>query len=104
MLWKAISSREEENLYISEASKLDDDEEEAHYKSKALNGPKTAIKRSEGEGRPSRSGVNFTNIFTYSFYARSSQKCKNSVKLLVSFYAFGIYWSKSCLVDPKSCP
>jgi hypothetical protein len=64
MLWKAISSREEGNLYFSEANKLDDDEEEekSHYKSKALNGPKTAIKRSEGEGRPSRSGVNFINV------------------------------------------
>ncbi len=32
----------------------------------------------------------------YSSYARSSQKRKNSVKLSVSFYAFGIYWRKSC--------
>ncbi len=29
-------------------------------------------------------------------YARSSQKRKNSVKLSVSFYAFGIYGRKSC--------
>jgi len=41
-------------------------------------------------------GLNFTNIFTYSFYARSSQKRKNLIKLSVSFYAFGIYWLKSC--------
>ncbi len=41
-------------------------------------------------------GVDFTNIFMYSFYARSSQKRKNSVKLSVSFYAFGIYERKSC--------
>jgi len=44
----------------------------------------------------SGSGLNFTNIFTYEFYTCSSQKRKNSVKLSVSFYAFGIYWRKSC--------
>ncbi len=43
-----------------------------------------------------KAGLNFTNIFTYSFYARSSQKHKNSVKLSVTFYTFGIYWRKSC--------
>jgi len=32
--------------------------------------------------------VNFTKAFTSSFYARSSKKRKNSVKLSVSFYAF----------------
>jgi len=31
---------------------------------------------------------------TYSFYARSSPKRKNSVKLSVSFYAFGTYERK----------
>jgi len=36
--------------------------------------------------------LNFTKIFTRSFYARSSQKTENSVKLSVSFYTFGIYW------------
>ncbi len=41
-------------------------------------------------------GLSFTNIFTNSFYACSSQKCQNSVKLSVTFYAFGIYWRKSC--------
>ncbi len=35
--------------------------------------------------------------FTYSFYARRSQKCKNTVKSSVSFYAFGIYKRQSCL-------
>jgi len=40
-------------------------------------------------------GLDFTNIFTWSFYARSSQKRKNSVKSSVSFYAFGIYRRKS---------
>jgi len=35
-----------------------------------------------------RPGVDFTNIFTSSFYTRSSQKHNNSVKLSVSFYAF----------------
>jgi len=43
-----------------------------------------------------RHGLNLINIFSYSFYARSSQKRKNSVKLSVSFYAFVIYWRKSC--------
>ncbi len=38
------------------------------------------------------SGLNSTNIFTRSFYARSSQKHKSSV----SFYAFGTYRRKSC--------
>jgi len=33
---------------------------------------------------------------TYSFYTRSSTKRKNSVKLSVSFYAFGTYERKSC--------
>jgi len=41
-------------------------------------------------------GLSFTNTFMYSFYALSSQKRKNSVKLSVSFCAFGIYWRKSC--------
>jgi len=41
-------------------------------------------------------GVNFINIFELSFYPRSSAKRKNSVKLSVSFYAFGIYVRKSC--------
>jgi len=42
----------------------------------------------------------FYKFFLYeselSIYACSSQKRKNSVKLSVSFYAFGIYWRKSC--------
>ncbi len=41
-------------------------------------------------------GFNFINIFTHSCYARSSPERKNSVKLSVSFYAFGIYARKSC--------
>jgi len=41
--------------------------------------------------------VNFINICMYNIFARSSQKRNNSVKLSVSFYAFGIYWRKSCL-------
>jgi len=41
-------------------------------------------------------GLNFTNIFTSSFYTRSSQKRKNSAKSSVFFYAFGIYGRKSC--------
>jgi len=40
--------------------------------------------------------LNFNNIFTRSFYARSSSKRKNSVKSSVSFYTFGIYVHKSC--------
>jgi len=40
-------------------------------------------------------GVNFINIFTRSFYARSSKR-KKSIKLSVSIYAFGIYMRKSC--------
>jgi len=40
-------------------------------------------------------GVDFTNIFTQSYYMHSSQKRKNSVKSWVSFYAFGIYVRKS---------
>jgi hypothetical protein len=43
------------------------------------------------------SGLNFTNIFTSSFYKCSSRKHKNSVTSSVSFYAFGIYRRKSCL-------
>jgi len=38
----------------------------------------------------------FHQCSTYSFYAHSSPKHKNSVKLSVSFYAFGIYTLKSC--------
>jgi hypothetical protein len=34
--------------------------------------------------------VNVTNLFRHSFLARKSQKCKNSVKLSISFCAFGI--------------
>ncbi len=52
---------------------------------------KTNVRTSIFLGRP---GVYFTNIFTSSFYTRSSQKCKNSVKLSVSFYAFRIYTHK----------
>ena len=37
----------------------------------------------------SRPGVNFTNIFTHSFLACSSQKHKNSVELSVSFTLLG---------------
>jgi len=46
---------------------------------------------------PSRRGVNFANKFTHSFYTRSLQKHKNSVKSSLSFYPFGIYRRKSCL-------
>ncbi len=42
-------------------------------------------------------GVNFTNMFTSSFYLCRSQKRKNSVKSSVSFCAFGICAHKSCL-------
>jgi hypothetical protein len=41
-------------------------------------------------------GVDFTNMFKSSFYAYSSQKHKDSVKLSVSFYALGIYEHISC--------
>jgi len=41
-------------------------------------------------------GVDFTNLFTSSFYLCRSQKCKMTVKSLVSFCAFGIWASKSC--------
>jgi len=43
--------------------------------------------------------VYFTNIFTSSFYTRSSQKCKNSVKLSVSFYAFWDLRAQKLLVE-----
>jgi len=39
--------------------------------------------------------VDFTNMFTRSFYAGRSLKGKNSVKLSVSFCAFGIFADKS---------
>jgi len=41
--------------------------------------------------------LNFTNKFTLKFYAHKSQKRKNSVKLSVPFYTFGICVSKSCM-------
>ncbi len=52
-------------------------------------------------------GLNFNNIFMYSFYARSSQKRKNSVKLSVTFYAFRSCVRKSCTqnvdeIEPRS--
>jgi hypothetical protein len=42
--------------------------------------------------------VNLTNIFTLSYYAVApkSIRIQSSCHLLVSFYAFGIYASKSC--------
>ncbi len=40
-------------------------------------------------------GLNFVNICMHSFYARSSQKQKNSVKLSVSFYALGSTGAKA---------
>ncbi len=51
----------------------------------------------------------FHQCSTYSFCERRSLKCKNSVKLSVSFYAFGIYHRKSCIqnideIDPRYCP
>jgi len=41
-------------------------------------------------------GIDFINIFTRSFYTYKSPQPKNSIKLSVSFYAFGIYVRKSC--------
>jgi len=43
------------------------------------------------------SGVNFTNMFMCNFYVCRSQKLKKTVKLSVSFCAFGICEHKSCL-------
>jgi len=43
------------------------------------------------EGNLAYNWAQFHQRSTYSFYARSSQKRKNSVKLSVSFYAFWIY-------------
>ncbi len=43
----------------------------------------------------SRLGVVFINIFTHGFYASSSPKHKNSVKLSVCFCSFGIYARKT---------
>jgi len=40
-------------------------------------------------------GVDFTNILMHSFYTVRSQKCKNSDKLSVSLWAFGICTHKS---------
>jgi len=42
-------------------------------------------------------GVDFTNIFTQSFYARRSQKHKNTVMSSMSFCAFGICPQKAAL-------
>jgi len=42
-------------------------------------------------------GVNFTNMFTQSFWVRRSQKRKKTVKSTVSFCAFEICAGKSCL-------
>ncbi len=41
-------------------------------------------------------GVNFTNIFTYSFCTCRSQKHKKIDNLTVFFYAFGLHLPKSC--------
>jgi len=49
----------------------------------------TSIRHNWDRGR-------FHQQFTKSLYACSSPKRKNSVKLSVSFYAFGIYAHKSC--------
>jgi hypothetical protein len=53
------------------------------------------VERGGMETCEQREGLNFSNIFTYSFYTRSSQKRKNSVKLSVSSYTFGIYEAKA---------
>ncbi len=44
---------------------------------------------------PFRPGINFINVLCTAFYVRRSWKCKNSVKLSVSFYSFGIRVCKS---------
>ncbi len=46
-------------------------------------------------------GVDLTNIFTSSFYAHRSQKCKNSVKTSISFCAYGICMRKSFALNVK---
>jgi len=43
-----------------------------------------------------QAGVNFINVFTYSFYACRSQKRKMILTTWLSSYAFGIYERKSC--------
>ena len=44
-------------------------------------------------------GVNFTNILLTAFVHVDSKSVKNTVKSLVSFYAFGIYKPKSCMYN-----
>ncbi len=41
--------------------------------------------------------ANFTNIFMQSFYARRFQKCKKTVRSLVSFLFLGYTYAKSCM-------
>ncbi len=43
-----------------------------------------------------RSGVNFTNVLCADFTPIDLESIKNTVKSLVSFYAFGTYARKSC--------
>ena len=43
-----------------------------------------------------KSGVNFTNVLQAAFTLIDPKSIKNSVKLPVSFYSFGIYKRKSC--------
>jgi len=49
-----------------------------------------------GLSKVNQSGVDFTNMFTCSFYLRWFQKRKSSVKSSLSFCTFGICAHKSC--------
>ncbi len=42
-------------------------------------------------------GVNFTNVLRTAFAHVDPKSVKNTVKLSVSFYSFGIYERKSCM-------
>jgi len=44
-------------------------------------------------------GIDFTNILRTAFVLVDHESVKNTVKSSVSFYAFGIYESKSCTYD-----
>jgi len=44
-------------------------------------------------------GVNFINVLTAGFACADPESIKNTVKSSVSFYAFGKYVGKSCLLN-----
>jgi len=48
------------------------------------------------EGKGQTEGVNFINVLCTAFALVDPKSVKNTVKLSVSFYTFGIYERKSC--------